>query len=124
MTLDPRIPPPDLIHNEYLSYKKTIFQEHLFGLFFKENYSAAYMDTNLTEEPTLILQKIDSTQSLLIAEVSNLITCSVKTSKKSYSVLGGTHFLILFALILAVLLLKVILIILQNLLLFSYLLFY
>lgn len=63
------MPTPELIHEEFFSYKKTIFQEHLFGLFFRDTQHDVGMESNLDPALTLILAKIDHLKPLLISEV-------------------------------------------------------
>ena len=81
--LDPPMPTPELIHEEFFSYKKTIFQEHLFGLFFRE--SCYEIEDNSSLDPALVtaLAKVDSHKPLLISEVIQIITLIVQGLQKS-----------------------------------------
>jgi len=64
--IDPPIPTPELIHEEYFFYNKTIFQEHMFGLFFREYYCDI---SNLDPDLISTLSSINSHKSFFISEV-------------------------------------------------------
>lgn len=70
--IDPSIPAPELIHDEFFSYKKTIFQEHLFGQFFRERYYDIRTNNDLQPDLITVMTKIDNLKPLLISEVINL----------------------------------------------------
>ena len=73
--IDPPLPTPELTREEFNSYKKTILQEHLFGLIFNEAKSlnpSSNMELPSFNEPSPLLEqlkKLESSAFELVTEV-------------------------------------------------------
>ena len=85
---DPPLPMPELIRDEYNAYKKTLLQEHLYELIFKESKSSSTASTSASlmelpslspcpfscsefeSSPILNLQEIETSIIEFIAEVA------------------------------------------------------